>query len=329
MKRASLILAIVFGAAFLGATLTNGALVLRARAALASASGGTEAGAAPRPERYHLALVVPSADDSFFSGLIAGVEEEAAASGAACQVFRYASPPEAERWFDIALRARLDGLVMYAPRDARAGESATGLAGEAARNGVVFIPVGTDAPPSGAGPYIGSGALLQGREGGRIIGRRLGGGARVGLILQAGGAGAEDPMYRGLASALAAYPGAVVAAVAEAQSGPLSGEAAAQAMLLADPRINAILCSSARDTVGAAQVLVDRGEVGRVMIVGADESPDIERYLDKGVVAASVVRDSRRIGQEAVRAFVRAKQGGAATGPFETGFLRPRYGRSP
>lgn len=334
MKKASWMLAIAFGLAFLGATLTNAALVGRARAALAGTASGQAwtgegrgaAGGQPAPPagkarlRYHLVVVVPDADDSFFAGLLDGVATEAAGAGAAVQVFRYpaASPLDAERYFDIALGAKVDGLIMYAPRDYRGQDRHA----EAARSGVIFIPVGTDAPPGETGLFIGSGSLLQGIEGGRLVGGSLGSAARVGMILAGEGwSGAEDPLYSGLLSALGSYPGAKVVAVALAQPGILSGEAVAESMLRENPSINAVLCSNARDTVGAAQVLIDRSEVGRVLIIGADESPDIRRYIEKGVVAATVVRDSRRIGQEAVRAFTRLKQGARMTGRIETGFL--------
>jgi ribose transport system substrate-binding protein len=317
MKKASWVLAIVFGCAFLGATLMNAALVVRARAALASASSGAKIEA----KRFHLVVIVPNTDDSFFGGLLEGVVQAATEASAAVQVFRYpgSAPEEVARYFDIALRARIDGLIMYEPRDYRGADRRA----EALRNGVVYIPVGTDAPPGEKGPFIGSGSLLQGIEGGKLIGRNLGAAARVGLILSAadGGDGRDDPLYRGVLTALSTFPGARVVAVALAQPGILAGEAVAEAMLRANPSINAVLCSSARDTVGAAQVIVDRGEVGKILIIGADQASDIQRYIDKGVVAASVVRDSRRIGQDAVKAFSRIKAGGSLPGPLETGFL--------
>jgi ribose transport system substrate-binding protein len=183
--------------------------------------------------------------------------------------------------------------------------------------------VGTDAPPEEKGPFVGSGSLLQGFEGGKLIGQRLGGSARIGVILPASGRGTAEaePLFRGVVAALKTFPGAAVAAVAEVQPGILAGEAVAESMLRDHPDLNAILCSSARDTVGAAQVLIDLNKVGQVLIVGADETQDIRRYIDKGVVAASIVRDSKRIGEEAVKAFSRIKSGGRPPGPEETGFF--------
>jgi ribose transport system substrate-binding protein len=317
----------LFGLVFLGATALNASLIGKARSALAQSESRVRAASRSEPMRYHLVAIVPDTDDSLFEGLLEGLQKAAPASGAAVQVFRYAprSPDEADRYLELAVRAKADGVVMYAPPGGLGAERYAARAALASRNGVILLPVGTDEPPGVGGNFIGSGSLLQGMEGGRLIADRLGASARVGLILPASGGAAgrerEAPLYRGLAGALARAPGARVVAVAEAQPGILSGEADAEEMLREHPEINAILCPTARDTVGAAQVLIDRGEVGKVLLIGADSSRDIRRYIDKGVVAASLVRDSERIGRVAVIAFARLKVWGGSAGAIDTGVL--------
>jgi len=130
----------------------------------------------------------------------------------------------------------------------------------------------------------------------------------------------EEPIFRGLASAIRPFIGARVVAVARARPGILSGEETAAAMLRSNPEVNALFCSSSRDTMGAAQVVIDMNQVGRVLLIGADETPEIRRYLDKGIIAASIVRDSRRIGQEAVLTFSRYKEHQVIAKPVEAGF---------
>jgi len=65
---------------------------------------------------------------------------------------------------------------------------------------------------------------------------------------------------------------------------------------------------------------MDRGLEGRVMIVGADDTPELSRHLRSGVVAASLVRDSRRIGEEAARAFADMEEGLFPPGVREVDF---------
>ena len=271
--------------------------------------------------RYHLVVILPDTDDSFFRGLLEGIEESASVVDSVVQVFRYPSsfPLEAERYFEIALRSKVDGLIMFTPRNDRVVDRAK----KAAQSGVVFVPVGTDAPIGSPSGFIGSGSLQQGFEGGKRICAELGSSARIGVILPAASWGepAQEPLYRGVYSAIKAYPDAQIVAVARARPGILSGEETASAMLRDYPTVNALFCSSSRDTMGAAQVVIDTNRVGRVLLIGADETPEIRRYLDKGVIAASIVRDSRRIGQEAVLSFSRLKEHQPVLASLEAGFV--------
>jgi ribose transport system substrate-binding protein len=317
-------LAILFGLLFAGATLLNWTLIGRSRAVLsAPGKAGTSSGL-----MHHLALIVPDTDDSFFLGLIQGAEEAAAKTSAAVQVFRYPAgiPDEADRLFDIVMRARLDGLIMYTAKNDPVEERR----GRSRMAGIVFVPVGTDVPAT-MGGFIGSGSLLQGFEGGRLICRQLGGAARIGIILAPGSDedADRDPLFRGVASAIKAYPGAAIVAALKSGPGVLSGEEEAASIFRSQPGINALFCSRSRNTVGAAQVVVDLNKVGDVFIVGSDETPEIRRFIDKGVIGASIVRDSNWIGAEAVRTYDRIHSGQAFASHIEASFsILSKDGRS-
>ena len=319
MKKVAWILAALFGLAFLGATLLNADLIAKSHRALAR--GVFREKPITEAARYHLVVILPDTDDSFFQGLLEGIKESASVVDSVAQVFRYPNsfPLEAERYFEIALRSKVDGLIMFTPRNDRVIDRVR----KAAQNGVVFVPVGTDAPLGALSGFIGSGSLQQGFEGGKRICEELGASARIGVILPASSAGepAKEPLYRGVASAIKSYPNAQIVAVARARPGILSGEETASAMLRDHPLVNALFCSSSRDTMGAAQVVIDLNRVGRVLIIGADETPEIRRYIDKGVIAASIVRDSRRIGQEAVLSFSRLKGNQPILASLEAGFV--------
>ena len=319
MKKVAWILAAIFGLAFIGATLMNADLISKSRRALAS--GVLRNKSSLGSARYHLVVVIPDLDDSFFRGLLDGIEESAPSAGAVVQVFRYSSssPAESERFFEVALRAKVDGVIMYTPRN----DAVIRRVQKATQSGTVFIPVGTDVPTENPDGFIGSGSLLQGFEGGKRICGELGASARIGVILPASGSEGlrDEPLYRGVASAIKPFPGATIVSVIPARSDVLSGEEAASALLHTNPSVNALFCTNSRDTIGAAQVVVDLNQVGQVLIIGADETPEIRHYIDNGVIMASIVRDSRRIGQEAVQAFTRHKEGRPPIQALEVGFV--------
>ncbi|MFA6365565.1 MAG: substrate-binding domain-containing protein [Candidatus Hydrogenedentales bacterium] len=318
MKKAARILAFAFGLVLLGATILNANLVSRSRTALSQ--GVFRADPDAYGARFHIIVAIPDTDDSYFRGLLEGIRQEVREAEAAVQVFRYAasSEQEAGRCFDLALRARVDGLIMYTSRN----DPLEARAAEAQRAGVTFIPVCTDPPTASGQFFVGTDSLRHGFESASIVLGRLGSSARIGIILPSTGSEnpENEPFYHGIHSATKVYPGAKIEATVRSRPGALSGEESAASMLRRPSPVNAIICSSARDTVGAAQVVIDMNKVGDVLIVGTDESPDIRRYVDNGVVTASIVRDSAAIGRAAVRAFSARRSGQKALAPLESGF---------
>ncbi|MHB9152592.1 MAG: sugar ABC transporter substrate-binding protein [Spirochaetales bacterium] len=318
MKKAARILAILFGLVLLGSTILNANLVGKSRIALSRGVFRVDSGA--YLARYHLIVAIPDTDDSYFRGLLDGINQEVKNAEAAVQVFRYAasSGQEARRCFDLALRARVDGLIMFSSRN----DPIDARAAEAKRAGVTFIPVCTDPPTTKDTFFVGTDSLRHGFESASIVLGKLGSSARIGVILPSTGSEnpKDEPFYHGIHSATTVYPGARIESLLRARPGALSGEESAAAMLRRQPPVNAIICSSAKDTIGAAQVVIDMNKVGEVLIVGTDESPDIKRYVDNGVVTASIVRDSQAIGRAAIRAFSALHSGSVTMDSVESGF---------
>jgi len=315
--RFSWLLVLLFGLALGGATLMNLVLISQTRKALDEGILGDKSAGAVF--RYHLALVIPDSTDSFFEGLREGVEASAPQSGVAVQIFRYHAnfPEEAETYFQLCLTSRVDGVILYAGSDGRMADR--GVQSGAAN--VVFVPVGTQPPPRSGQGFIGSSSLLQGVESGNQLTRRLGKAARVGLLLTSDGDDPRgDPVYKGVSAALQSFPGARIVRASRAQPGILSGEDAASELLRDYPSINVLVCASAPITEGAAQVVVDLGRVGQILIIGTDRSPTIDRLVDKGVIAASIVRDSQKMGADALRAFLEAQDGEPFVKAVEVGF---------
>jgi len=318
MGKAIRILAVVFGLVFAGATALNVGLVLKSRSILlGSGFSGTASAPSAPSARYHLLVILPDSDDTFFTHLLEGIALGAPMADAAIQIERYdsSSSDGADRWFDIGVRSKVDGLIMYVQQSAKVAA----LAAIAERAGVVFVAVGKDAPTERLPCFIGSASLLQGYQGGAVLASRLKGAARLGVILPSGTIDKpdEDYLYKGVAASVAMFPGARIVATAWSEPGLLSGEEAASALINDHPDINAIFCANSGDSLGAAQVVVDRNLVGKVLVVGADETPELLRYLQKGVIAATVVRDSRRIGEEAVHAFSTLEAKGPSPGIVE------------
>ena len=65
-----------------------------------------------------------------------------------------------------------------------------------------------------------------------------------------------------------------------------SGEDAAYSILTQYPDLDAIVCTSEKDTFGAAQVIIDLNRVGETKLIGVGLSEDILKYIRLEVIAA-------------------------------------------
>jgi ribose transport system substrate-binding protein len=91
--------------------------------------------------------------------------------------------------------------------------------------------------------------------------------------------------------------------------GILSAEEITQTIIDSEEGINAIFTFSSADTLGSAQLIVDRSRVGKIVLVGYGSSEEILRYIDKEIIYGTVASDPYKMGYESVKALVDVKDG--------------------
>jgi ribose transport system substrate-binding protein len=298
---------VVFTVALVAALAVN--IVLASRSRIALASTILRNPATVRTARFHVVAILPDTVDPFYTHLIEGLREESEKQNAALQIFYYAptaigeassTSEEVSRWFEIALRSKTDGIILFQPK----GMDVLQFAKEADSRHIPFVPLAMDAPQAWTHSGVTGDSISQGKEASTLILGLLGSAARIGIILSSdtsqGYAFNEEPYYRGVEETLKNRPGAAIAAAVREEESILGGEDACARMLTEHPDINAILCIDAKATIGAAQVIIDRGNVGQIVIIGADENVEVNRLIERGVVHASIVRDAVAMGQSGV-----------------------------
>ncbi|MCL1812952.1 MAG: substrate-binding domain-containing protein [Treponema sp.] len=83
--------------------------------------------------------------------------------------------------------------------------------------------------------------------------------------------------------------------------------------------INTIVFTDPEDTIAAAQTLVDLNLVGQIQIIGFGADPGVIENLRKGIVSASVVINSERIGYEAVYSLAALRTTGYTSASIDIG----------
>jgi ribose transport system substrate-binding protein len=122
----------------------------------------------------------------------------------------------------------------------------------------------------------------------------------------------------GFLSVLKDYPGMKVAQTYTSKMGSLSAEEITQNIIDSGENINAIFAASSADTLGSAQLIVDRNKVGSIALVGYGSSQEILRYIDKGVVYGTVASDPYKMGYESLKALVDLKSGNSVSTFIDT-----------
>lgn len=284
----------------------------------------------------HIIAILPAVSDPAISNIYRGIQLQAEESETALQVFYYNSETEisgnlltteAYQYFDIAIRAAPNGLIMYFPP----GEDIESFANKAQSFHVPFIPVALDMPRTPLNGLVTSDSYIHGKEAASIALDVLGTDARIGVILPSRTPNsftiAEEPFFQGATQELIEKNQGKIIAVEREEESILGSEEACSTMLQNYPEINIFICTNARSTISVAQVIVDRWLVGTIAIIGADENIEIDRLLEKGIVQATVVRDAVQIGKTAVKTLEQLEAGIRPSGVIKVN-SKVKYGRS-
>jgi ribose transport system substrate-binding protein len=305
------------GPLFLAITFASLALFV----ALAAAAFGPEHGAAAAAPSYHFAVITDNEADHARAALRRGCLRAGSEYGVAIEFFgpRFTDNESQLSWLETAVAAKVDGIAVQVPDQALFAP----VIDRAVERGIPVVTVEDDAKDSRRGAFVGASNFAIGSRAGALAASASGGRSRIVQIIPeelAPGRGiSSDLELSGFREAVKASPGMRIDSVLYSRLGIFSAEEAAQDIVFNRPSIDLIVCYSASDTIGVAQVLIDYNRVGRILVVGFGDDPEIARYVEKGVVAGSVVVDADDMGYRAVATLVSLAKGQRASSFVEIG----------
>lgn len=271
-----------------------------------------------KPE-YHFA-VIGQADDTFWQsvreGCLAAAEEYHVA--VEFNVPPFTNLEEQMMYLDIAIASKVDGIVTHVLDE----EKFTPLIDKAVEAGIPVITVEAEAKNSKRSAYVGTNTFNLGRESGKLVLEAKGEKANIAIILSDYVDGTENVPQNlriaGTKDALKDMPGMTIRTFSSS-TGFFSAEEVTRRILINYPEVDTIICTSARDTISAAQVIVDLNKVGKITVIGYDDAPEILRYIEKGVIYGTVVANPYMIGYESIRSLVEIKQNRLTSTYVDTG----------
>lgn len=260
--------------------------------------------------RYHFYFIAQNSVDPFWNEVMQGVKKSAKDNNVVVEfnVPRFNNPQEELKFMDIAVISKVDGIITHAP----SGIGFTDSINNAYDHGIPVITVENDDSESKRYAFAGTNSFELGKEAARLLIEATNGKAKVAVI--SNGDLQQDAIehnlkMNGFFSTLKEYPEMIIVKTYTSQMGILSAEEITQNIINSDEGINAIFAFSSADTLGSAQLIVDRSRVGKIMLVGYGNSDEIVRYIDKEIIYGTIASDPYKMGYESVKALVDVKDG--------------------
>lgn len=269
--------------------------------------------------KYHFYFIAQNSVDPFWNEVVQGAKEAAKDNNVVLEfnIPRFNNPEEELKFMDMAITSKVDGIITHVPN----GTSFTDIIDRAYSRGIPVITIDNDDSESNRYAFVGTNSFMLGKEAAKLLIGATGGTANIAVISNSDleqDSIEHNLKMNGFISALKDYPNMNVVKVYTSQMGILSAEEITQTIIDSEEAINAIFTFSSADTVGSAQLIVDRSKVGSFVLVGYGNSQDIVRYIDKEIIYGTVASDPYKMGYESVKALVDVKDGSSVPSFIDT-----------
>lgn len=267
---------------------------------------------------YHFALFLPDEVQGFFPQVAQGAREAAAEFDCALSFHPIG---DGRLDLEMARYTGIDGVALYPSID---DEEARRILEDLNDRGIAVVLVEHALSSESPWPFVGTNAFDIGKRIGELLKAQS---AEIGEELQAalvysekspGIYSEKDLVGLGIAAA-AGERLANPLSIRLTDLNPLDAEALVYGILRNEPEITTIVFTDSRDTLAATQVLIDMNLVGSVRLIGFGSDEAILEYVEKGVLAATVVTNPTGIGYGAVEMLMEMRRMGNAPAYVDTG----------
>lgn len=266
--------------------------------------------------KYHFAIILHNSDEPYMKELEKGLRDTANTMKATIEI-NYTSDSDdyqdAIKYMNIAIDSKVDGIITHGYNT----EEFTKLINKAEENKVPVVILDEDLPNSKRSAYVGTNGFETGSKAGTVVVKALNGKAKVAIILESLHDGGNVKLD-GFNNATKSYKGIKVETVKSSNQGILGATDVTQDILNNHPDVNAIVCTSSKDTIGVTQLVVDVNKVGDITIIGYDSTPEILSYIQKGVIYGTIVPGAYKIGNDSIKAMVTLKDNGRVSAYINT-----------
>lgn len=270
---------------------------------------------------YHFIVIAQNTEDSFWQSIKDGCLDAAEEFNAAVEFNapRFTNLEEQVRYMKMAIASRVDGIITHVLDE----QVFTDLIDEATQAGIPVITMETDAKNSLRKAFVGTNTYNLGSESGKLALESTGYQANIAIILNnydnSGENVPQNLRVAGFKDVLKNAPLTHITTIQSSSTGLFSAEEVTRQILYDYPEVDTIICTSTKDTISVAQIIVDLNKVGEITIIGYGDAPQILRWIDKGVIYGTVVSNPYKIGYETIQSMIEYKKSMITPSYVDTG----------
>ncbi|WP_157949970.1 substrate-binding domain-containing protein [Vallitalea okinawensis] len=253
-------------------------------------------------EKGHYVLIYSEEDSIFWEEFVTGALEACIKEEVDLEISKVSPLDDQEsilEKIDMAIASKVDGIILQAEEDI-AFET---YINKATEKGIPVITVASDCIKSTRQSYIGTNAYETGLKAGELI-KEATDEAKIVIITQEDEHESTDistsNYLSGIYEVINNDENMEIIAEEKSSYADFSAEGIAYKIINNNPEANMIICTSANDTLGVAQVMIEFNRVGSVQIIGYDMSEDMVDYIQKGIVYGAIARNPREMGVKSI-----------------------------
>ncbi len=253
------------------------------------------------------ALVPKSIGQIYWEACRQGMEKAGKEEGVKCL---FTGPPTTDiaKQIDIIENLLLQGAtgIAISPNDPTA---VARVINNAIKQGVPVVTFDSDSPKSRRLAYIGTDNEGAGRVAGETLAKYMGGKGKVAVLTGGLGALNLNQRIKGFKDAVKKHPDMKIIAIEADDDDSEKATAIAENLLMANADLGGFFGVSAPGAPGAARAVKAANRVGKVRIVGFDDTPECRQYIKEGIIDATVAQRPFDMGYQAIKVLVRTREG--------------------
>ena len=257
---------------------------------------------------HHFSLIIANNGDVYWQNFKEGAYEAAIANDAAIEmnIINGLEPTDKIiEYLDIAERSKVDGVIVLGENSVAQDEAINKLVAK----GIKVVVVGQESINTNVSSFVGTNSYEYGAQAGRFL-KEISNDSQsvnVAVILSTdyanngkSTASQGDILMNGMKSIIQKRYNMNLVVTKNSDSELLGAEEIIRDILTEHEEVNAIFCTSAKDTEAVARIVIERNLVGKVKIIGTGVTDGIKSYIEKGVVFGTIDKNGHQAGHSSV-----------------------------